>query len=564
MKVFIALLLSVLIFIGFFHPVTSITQDLGRHLITGEIILKTHSIPKINLFSYTYPNFPFINHHWLTEVFYALLFQAAGFNGLLILNTILVILSFGLIIAPVYKKAHPFAILFCSLLFIPILFERTDVRPEFFSFLFLSLFIVILYKFREKSTRLIFLLPLIELLWVNTHIYFPIGLAVLGLFLIDAVTPAILNLYQDPDSQKTPRPVQKKHIFTLFFILISSALLTLVNPNGLKGALYPLSVFQNYGYSIQENQNIFFLWNYSHNQAILFLGASIILLFSFLTLTIKKTYFVDWLISIFFTILAISAIRNFPLFVFAAFIPFARSLSNLKLFSLHKNIKYAFLVFLLGLFLFEAQQAIAKKGLGLGIERGAEEGVDYFLKNNLKGPIFNNFDIGSYLIYRLYPKEKVFIDGRPEAYPSSFIQREYVAMQEDPNKFEIEDQKYKFNTIFFSHTDQTPWGEKFIKQITENKKWNLVYLDDSSAIWTKDGNIKSTIKTDYSNIKSLIQLAHFFQNTNFTHQEIKILQQILSIDPKSCPALHNLSLKLQEKNNPSFSIFTDKFQKTCQ
>lgn len=550
MKVFIALLLFVLIFIGFFHPISAITQDLGRHLITGEIILKTHSIPKINLFSYTFPNFPFINHHWLTEVFYSHLFQAAGFNSLLILNTILVILSFGLVIASIYRKTGALALSFCSLLFIPILFERTDVRPEFFSFLFLSLFIVILYKFREKYTRLIFLLPFIELLWTNVHIYFPIGIALIIIFFVDYL---ILNRNH----------FNYKYIGIFAVILSLSLLSTLFNPNGLKGALYPLSVFQNYGYSIQENQNIFFLWNYSHNPAILFFGISAIFLFLILILARKKTCPADWLISISFSILAMTAIRNFPLFIFATFIPFARSLSNIH-FTFPKHIKTIFLVFLLALFVFEAQWIYAKKGFGMGTETGAKEGVDFFLKNNLKGPIFNNFDIGSYLIYRLYPKEKVFVDGRPEAYPASFFKEEYIPMQEKSDIFETADRKYNFNTIFFSHTDQTPWAEKFIKQITENKKWNLVYLDDFSAIWTKDGNIKSTINIDYSNIKSLIQLAHFFQNTKLADQEINIYQKILSIDPKSCPALYNLALKLQEKQNPSSPIFLSKFQNNCQ
>lgn len=563
MKFILILPIFILVSIGFFHPATSITQDLGRHLITGDIILRTHSVPKTNLFSYTYPDFPFVNHHWLSEVFYSLLFQATGFNGLLILNTILVIFTFSLIIASVYKKAHPFVILSCSLLFIPILFERTDVRPEFFSFLFLSLFIVILYKFREKFTKWILVLPFIELLWTNAHIYFPIGIATIALFLIDAIAPAILNLYQDIDSRQAPRPIKGKNILILVIILIASTLLTLVNPNGLKGALYPLSVFQNYGYSIQENQNIFFLWNYSHNPAILFFGISAILLLLFLIISRKKTCPADWLVSIFFSILATTAIRNFPLFVFATFIPLARSLSNIN-FSLPKHTKTVFLIFLLGLFTFEAQQVHAKNGFGFGVATGAKEGVDFFLKNNLKGPIFNNFDIGSYLIYRLYPKEKVFVDGRPEAYPASFLQETYIPMQLDGDKFITADQKYNFNTIFFSHTDQTPWAEKFIKQIMENKKWNLVYLDDFSAIWTKDKNIKSMLKTDYPNMKSLIQLAHFLQNTNFTDQEINTYQKILSINPDSCPALYNLALKLQEKQNPSSSIFLSKFRNNCQ
>ncbi len=548
MKLILVSLLFILIFIGFLHPVNSITQDLGRHLMTGNIILKTHSVPKTDLFSYTYPNFPFINHHWLSEVLYSIFSKIIGFNGLLILNTSLILLSFGLIISVVYKKSNPLVLLFCSLLYIPILFERTDVRPEFFSFLFLSLFIFILYKFREKFTYLIFLLPFLELLWVNMHIYFPIGIVIVLFFFLDYLLLVKFKI--------------NKQTLILASVLMVTTFVTLINPNGLRGALYPLSVFQNYGYSIEENQNIFFLWNIVHKQSILFFFIASPILILSLILNFKRVLPVEWLISIFFAILAIISIRNFPLFILATFIPFIKYFSNIRI-SLPKYFRTVFFIFLLGLTIFETQQIYAKNGFGLGVATGAKEGVDFFIKQNLKGPIFNNFDIGSYLIYRLYPKEKVFVDGRPEAYPASFFQNMYIPIQLDTAKFALADQQYNFNAIFFSHTDQTPWAEEFLRQITQNTKWKMVYLDDFSVIWTKDKNIKPVIKIDYSDIKSLIQLAHFLQNTNFADQEIKVYQEILNLDPKSCPALYNLAVKLQNINDPSAIIFANKFQQDC-
>ena len=42
-----------------------------QNLKLGKIIWETKTIPNTNLFSYTNPNFPFINHHWLSEnIFY--------------------------------------------------------------------------------------------------------------------------------------------------------------------------------------------------------------------------------------------------------------------------------------------------------------------------------------------------------------------------------------------------------------------------------------------------------------------------------------------------------------
>src|SRR5947209_7454736 len=61
--IFYVFLNFLLFFVGFFHPITAINEDLGRHLLLGQIIGKTQTVPKVNLLSYTYPQAPFINSH---------------------------------------------------------------------------------------------------------------------------------------------------------------------------------------------------------------------------------------------------------------------------------------------------------------------------------------------------------------------------------------------------------------------------------------------------------------------------------------------------------------------
>ncbi|MDP2637644.1 MAG: hypothetical protein Q8P26_01120 [Candidatus Levybacteria bacterium] len=550
MRILIYILIFFLLFAGYFHPISSITQDLGRHLATGDIIIQTGEVPKVNLYSYTYPNFPFINHHWLSEVTYSSLFKITGFNGLLILNTLLILFSFALLFFSISRKAHPIALAITSILSIQILFERTDVRPELFSFLFFSVFIFLLYFFRKKPTLWILGLIPLEIIWTNMHIYFPTGIILVGIFLIDSVI-------------HNAKRVFNKTSILLAITFVGTSIATIINPNFIDGALYPLRVFQNYGYSIQENQNIFFLWGLFHTPTITYLYIAVAILTACLLINFKATQIKDWLLTAAFGILAAMSIRNLPLFAFATYIPFTIYLSNI--FKKNPNFKHIFLhVIIIILLIFQIIQVSSRKPIGLGVEAGATPAADFFIENGLKGPIFNNFDIGSYLDYRLYPKEKVFVDGRPEAYPSNFFKDEYIPMQNDSLMFEKMDKKYSFNTIFFSHTDQTPWGEKFIQQIMQNPKWNLVYLDNFTAILAKDKNIKPVIKTNYSDIKSLTQLAHFFQNTKLQDEKIKIYQAILSINPSSCPALYNLILQLQEKNDPSFPIFANRFQQNCQ
>src|SRR5574341_402191 len=54
--------------------------------------------------------------------------------------------------------------------------------------------------------------------------------------------------------------------------------------------------------------------------------------------------------------------------------------------------------------------------------------VNFIEQKNLGGPIFNRYDWGGYLIWRLYPRERVFIDGRSDLYglTEDFVVQEYL------------------------------------------------------------------------------------------------------------------------------------------
>src|SRR5437870_5798438 len=97
-RFFYVFLLVFLFLAEFFHPITPLNDDLGRHLLLGKIITETHQVPTTNLLSYTYPNFPYINTSWLTDVIYYYLFVCGGFSLLLIFNTVIAGLAFGLLV----------------------------------------------------------------------------------------------------------------------------------------------------------------------------------------------------------------------------------------------------------------------------------------------------------------------------------------------------------------------------------------------------------------------------------------------------------------------------------
>jgi len=569
----------ILLILGYLHPVTAFTQDLGRHLLTGQIILTTHAVPKVNLFSYTYPAYPFINHHWFSEVLLFLQGKAFGSIGIQLISITVVTAAFGLVFFFAKKHASLPILAFLSILYLRILFERTDIRPEIYSFLFLSLFVTILYAYREKFTKLLYLLIPVELLWVNMHIYFFVGIVILCLFLLDEVITHRKNL-------------RTKHTLTLAGVTLGAILVAFINPNGIQGILYPLHVFQNYGYTIEENQTIFLLEQLGFQKASLpYFKISVLLLFLSLAISYKKTRPIDWLLSAAFAYAGVMAIRNLPLFVFATLIPASMSLTwtieklsgeaRSRFARQKKHVpKYLSPTLLLSLFVFLLWQIVSVVNagpIGLGVAKGASKAADFYIENNLSGPVFNNFDIGSYLEYRLYPKGRVFIDGRPEAYPAEFIQGVYIPMQQDKNIFAEAQKKYGFTSIFFSHADQTPWGTTFLKDVLRSPDWKPVYLDDTIIILVKDNPKNAKIIKKFgmnpekmhitgnnpNDLDTTLRLTAFFNKTGLTEQELIMYQQLLLLKPDYCPALYNSTTLLSAKNDPSANIYAARYQQFC-
>lgn len=485
MNKLIPVLLLFFVFSFLFRSDFSFDQDLGRHIKLGEIIFKTHSVPTTNLFSYTNPNFPFINTHWLFEVIAYFFNQTIGISWFLYLKIIIILFAVWLTIR---KKSY--LLLPVGFIFLHVLRERLDLRPEIFSFLFTALTLYLL-----KKRKALFLLPVIQLVWINTHIYFFVGLVLQVIFLISF----------------------RKKIFLIIFAL--SLAFSLLNPNGLNGVLYPLNVTGNYGYTIVENQTMFLLESINFtDKNFLFVKIifAIIALSLFVGYKRKTLNLLNLLLIAFGSGLALLNVRGFPYLIFICLPPVLENFSETK-FNKFLILLTAVLLFLESFLYLNGdyyKYTNSPNEVKLTLPESAKKAMDFVLANNLSGPIYNNFDIGSYIIYRSYPTYKVFIDGRPEAYPKEFFRQIYI-----PAKYE----SFDFKTIIFSHTDQTPWGKAFLNSISKDKTWNLIFLDDFIVIYSKTGipidlnNLNPNLY-QFTNHVSYLKIANFLLNTGYTPQ----------------------------------------------
>lgn len=182
LNVTIGLLLLLYSFSFLFHTDDAFNQDLGRHLKLGEIIWNTKHIPTTNLFSYTYPDFPFLNHHWLFEVLTYLGSITIGLQSLLIIKVLILLLTISIIIKLSIQTKSTFVFPF-AYIFLHLMRGRSDFRPEIFSFLFTAITLYVLELFEKKNTKWIYVLPIVSLLWANSHIYFPLGIMLQVVFL---------------------------------------------------------------------------------------------------------------------------------------------------------------------------------------------------------------------------------------------------------------------------------------------------------------------------------------------------------------------------------------------
>lgn len=506
-----------------FSTSADFSQDLGRHLKLGEMIWQTRTIPNVNLFSYTNTTFPFINHHWLAEVFYFLLKSIGGLFFLQILKIVLTLSAGWVSIKSGLAKGSRLVVLLVSLFLFPLFLDRLDIRPELFGFLFFSILLYILF-FQEQK-KLYYLVPLILLLWVNIHITFIFGI---GLVLLKRIK----------------------------FLTIFSLLAVMINPHGVAGVLYPLNIWKNYGYTIAENQNLFFLKSVMLNPLIQYFLLCIPFIFIALFILFARKKYTFFIILLTFFILPFWQIRHMPFFVLAS-IPTLSYAFSLVLFSSKTNtrleqyrkILYGVLILLCILFssafiLNTYYQVFDKnKSFGIGFDESQKQATDFVLKSKLKGNMFNNFDIGGYAIYRLFPTYKVFVDNRPEAYPAEFFQNIYIPMQENKELRTKIFRQYDIHTIFFSHTDMTPWGRIFMEQILQDPQWKIVFLDDSIIILTDEETYSDVRSNDtymmqlvssQDNYLSLLRLTSILSAMGKNDLSRQAFIKAKNINPASC------------------------------
>ena len=145
------------------------TVDLAYHLRAGAEILTTGTIPSRDTYTFTIAGQPWTDQHWGAQVLLSVVFQAAGWSGLVVLRALLVAITFGSVYAVARHRGvdqRTAALLAIGSFLIASV--ALALRPQLFGMALFGLTLVALTWRRERPAALI-AVPVLAMLWANVH-----------------------------------------------------------------------------------------------------------------------------------------------------------------------------------------------------------------------------------------------------------------------------------------------------------------------------------------------------------------------------------------------------------
>src|SRR5438477_6282621 len=138
--------------------------DTGWHIRTGEWILANGAVPHQDIFSFTKPGETWFAWEWLWDVGAAWLFQHGGLATVVVINILILALTFALLFRLVRRHCgNPLIAIGATILACAQSSLHWLARPHLFTMLFLVLFLMVLDRVQEGGRQLLIVLPLLPI-----------------------------------------------------------------------------------------------------------------------------------------------------------------------------------------------------------------------------------------------------------------------------------------------------------------------------------------------------------------------------------------------------------------
>lgn len=491
--------------------------DLWWHLAAGRWICENLEVPRADIFSHTAAGQPWIDVHWLFQILAYQSFLHFGLNSLILLKTLLFLAAFTVCFLAVRKEHRGLGL--AVLAYFGILISQVHFleRPTAFTTLFTALYLWILEWDERQESRRIWILPALHLIWANMH-----GVAAVGIVMIFLY--ALANFWRShgwmPQAWQDPSQARKgryRHLLAAAGLcLVASGL----NPYGIEEIAYawgqfgwvasdahPVASLLDELWPAFSDELAIHPYSYFSNWAFTVLTG-----LSFVA-NARRLRLSSLLLYAAFLYLFLTAMRNSVLFAVVA-IPLAAENYGLWFERLRASSRAAtpdWVTILAGSLLvlglaWRTSEALTGSYYrkdrgdyesGLGVQSGLfpDRMVQVLDQVGLEGNLYNDADFGGYLIWKLYPKAPVFVDGRHEVYGT--VAEENARVRGHPEAFLAMMQKYQVSLALIRHTD--PANHGLLERLVVAEDWQLGGYDEVSVLFVRkngrNGNLLAMLES---------------------------------------------------------------------
>jgi len=476
--------------------------DLYWHLNTGRWIWEHGALPISDPFTYTtqidsqdssqgpdtknYWQLLTLQGFWLAQLLYFGTYASWGLWGLITLKAAMFVTLYGLLWRSLLKsRVDPLLGLFV-ILTLPWLLQRYDeLRPHVFSFIGVILVYMnmrsALEKLRSGTIRpgALTTLPFIMLVWSNLHPGYMLGWIIIIVMLVGTIF----------DRWRGVTIIERRALHSLFTWCTLALIASLVNPMA--------DVLFTY-FGIVQNQFVFGvdehlpLYSYAqmHGQPLLFYMVFVLALITAGALILRRKHIDSAHIFMLlgFTSVGFYAFRYTIFFILMALMIGMPHVSALAEGYISKIRALLFALILVAMS-YVGYMAFQNNAWRLGPEQTGYVPVhatDFVLEQHPPEPLFNAFEYGGYLGWRLSPEYKIFIDPRCLDFD---VHNAYQTAR--GGFYQAIFEKYGVNTVvFYLLTPLVNSIPEVTLYLLMDNHWDLVYVDRLSVVMVKhDKNI---------------------------------------------------------------------------
>lgn len=448
-----------------------IDPDLWWHLQTGQDIVLTKAIPHADLYSFTKAGSEWVTHEWLSEVMIYGIYRVAGWGGLVCIFSGLITLAVFI----TYRRCdgQPYVAALAVLLAAASSSPLFGIRPQMITFLFASIYVALLSRYaREGRNRTLLWMAPMMLLWVNFHAGYAIGLGLIGLYMISVALDGKWKL-----------------VAPLMLLLLACTAVVPLNPNGWRMFSYPFETLTSHAMATYIDE-----WATPDFHKVMFLPLAglFFTLLGALALSPRRARAGELFLLCVAGFGALRSGRHIPIFTLVAAPVLARHIWDLMLsrrwdrwFTKPEMPAAGAALLLNSVFLLApATLGVVRVWHFVAHERVYEArhypvaAVDFLIARRLPGPIYNDYGWGGYLIKRLYPNYRVYIDGRADVYGDAFM-TETMRTYDGHSGWREPLDRLAVHTVLISP------DAALASLLRGDGQWQRVYEDHQAVIFTK-------------------------------------------------------------------------------